>query len=131
MRLRLEGGLLYAEAALVHRGVRLALANVIVDTGSAGTLLSVDALLEIGLIPEPEDKIRRIRGVGGSEFVFVKAIDRLEVGELAAADLTIEIGALDYGFPADGILGLDFLTKSRAVLNLATLDLYPAVRPGN
>lgn len=58
MRLRLEEGLLYAEAALLHRGARLVLANVIVDTGSAGTLLSVDALLEIGIIPEPEDKIR-------------------------------------------------------------------------
>lgn len=53
----------------------------------------------------------------------MKTIERLEVGDLVATDFSIEVGGLDYGFPADGFLGLDFLRTTQAVLDLASLDL--------
>lgn len=51
--------------------------------------------------------MRRIRGVGGTEFVFMKTIDRLSAGTLETDNFEIEIGAMDYGIELDGILGLD------------------------
>ena len=51
----------------------------------------------------------RIRGVGGAEFVFTKRIDRLAIGELDSHNFESEVGAMDYGFPIDGIIGMDFL----------------------
>lgn len=123
MSLRAEGGLLYVSARLLFRGRELTLRDIIVDTGSASSLLSADAVLSIDLVPEPMDRLRRIRGVGGVEFVFTKRVDRLEAGDLVAEDFEVEVGALDYGFPIQGILGADFLLQTGAVIDLAALEL--------
>lgn len=123
MKLRLAQGLVYVETEVTFRGRILQLFDVILDTGSAGTIFAADRLLEIGVAPEPADAIRRIRGVGGTEYVFTKSLDRLVVGEMEIDRFEIEIGAMDYGFPADGILGLDYLLKVGALIDLRRLEL--------
>jgi hypothetical protein len=123
MNLRLAHGLAYVEVTLTYRDRDLLLRDVILDTGSAGTVFSADRLLEIGVAPEPQDALRRIRGVGGTEFVFTKVVDRLAAGEVVVDEVLIEVGALSYGFPADGILGLDYLIRAGAVLDLQRLEL--------
>jgi len=35
----------------------------------------------------------------------------------------VEVGALDYGFTLQGILGLDFLLQAKAIINLDALTL--------
>ena len=70
--------------------------------------------------------MQRIRGIGGAEFVFVKRIDRLSVGELQVSDFEIEVGAMDYGFAIDGILGTDFLLQVGAVIDLSRLEIHRA-----
>lgn len=127
--IRLEHGLAYVEADLAFRGRTLHLHSVILDTGSASTLFASDGLLELGIVPEPPDPLKRIRGIGGVEFVFTKRLDRLAVGEIAILDFEIEVGAMEYGFPAQGILGLDFLLRSGVLIDLDRLELRPA-RPG-
>jgi predicted aspartyl protease len=123
MKIRLEHGLVYLEAALTFRGRSLRLTDTILDTGSSSTIFSADRLLEIGVAPEPFDAVRRLRGVGGTEFAFTKRLDLLTVGDIEVSDFEIEVGAMDYGFPADGILGLDFLLKTGAVIDLRRLEL--------
>lgn len=123
MNIRLQDGLPFVEVTLEHHGQRLVLSQVLLDTGSAGSLLSADELLKINLSLEPHDLLRRIRGVGGSEFVFVKTLDHLSVGSLHAATLAVEVGALDYEFPLHGILGMDFLRQAKAIINLDALTL--------
>jgi hypothetical protein len=129
MMIRLDHGLAYVEADLAFRGKILHLDSVILDTGSASTLFASDGLLELGIVPEPTDSLRRIGGIGGVEFVFTKRIDRLAVGEIAILDFEIQVGAMEYGFPAQGILGLDFLLRAGAFIDLDRLELHPA-RPG-
>ncbi len=106
--------------SVLHRGRRLDLENVLLDTGSASTIFSADRLLDIDLRCEPTDILNRIRGVGGTEFVFSKTIDRLSLGSLMVADFEIEVGAMDYGFgfELDGIVGMDFLEQVGAVIDL-------------
>lgn len=123
MKIRLERGLAYLEATLTFRGRSLQLAAIILDTGSASTIFSADCLLEIGVVPEPLDALRRIRGVGGTEFVFTKRLDLLAVGDIEVPDFEIEVGAMDYGFPAEGILGLDYLLRAGALIDLQHLEL--------
>ena len=123
MRIRLEHGLVYVEATLTFRGRKLHLPDIILDTGSASTVFAADRLLEIGVVPELVDAVRRIRGVGGTEFVFTKSLDRLVVGEIEVEGFEIEVGAMDYGFPADGILGLDYLLEAGALIDLRRLEL--------
>jgi hypothetical protein len=123
MKIRLEHGLAYVEGVLTFRGRSLRLGDTILDTGSSSTIFSADRLLEIGVVPEPADALHRLRGVGGTEYAFTKRLDLLAVGEMKALDFEIEVGAMDYGFPADGILGLDYLLRIGALVDLRRLEL--------
>ncbi len=123
MKIRLYRGLPVVSAAILFHGQRATFNRVLIDTGSAGTLFQSESMLKIGMTLEPQDEYRHIRGVGGAEFVFVKTIDQLEVGALALKDFEIEVGALNYGLDVKGILGMDFLTKIGANVDLERLAL--------
>jgi hypothetical protein len=123
LRLRLENGLPYCEAVIHYRGQQVRLVSVLVDTGSRGSVFSADQLLNVGLSAEPGDPMHRIRGVGGVEFVYGRTIDRLEVAPLVVSHFQIEVGALDYGFALDGIIGTDFLLQTQAVIDFDRLEI--------
>lgn len=123
MKIRIEGGLLYVSAELVYQSRKLILSEVILDTGSATTLFSADEVFKLGLVPGPDDPIQRVRGVGGSEFVLSKRLDTLSLGDLAVNSFPIQIGAMDYGFPIQGLIGLNFLVQAGAVIDLANLEI--------
>jgi predicted aspartyl protease len=124
MNIRLGDGLPYVMVSITHHGQQLSLENVLLDTGSVGTIFPTDKVLAIGLQYEADDTVRRIRGIGGAEFVFAKKVDRLSLGELQVNNFEVEVGAMDYGFEIDGILGMDFLTQVGAVIDLAKLEIY-------
>jgi hypothetical protein len=124
MNLSIRYGLPFVTAVVEYGGRKVELDNVLLDTGSAGTLFQVDRLMTIGLHMEPEDLIRRIRGVGGAEFVFSKWLDGLDVGGLRVDNFEVEVGAMDYGFELDGIVGLDFLQAVRAKIDLGELTIF-------
>lgn len=128
MRIRLQEDLPYVTATLNYRDRQIEFENVLLDTGSGGTVFSVDQVLAVGLQLEPDDIIHRIRGVGGTEFVFTKRVDSLSLGELQVNDFEIEIGAMDYGFGVVGIIGMDFLLEVGAVIDLARLEVYQATQ---
>jgi hypothetical protein len=121
--IRIEQGLPFVSVTVTHNGQVLPLDHVLLDTGSAATVFGSDQLGRIGLRPEPEDSIRFMRGVGGREAVIEKQIDNITVGELTAARFVIQMGALDYGLPMDGILGLDFLRQVGAIVDLKQLQV--------
>jgi hypothetical protein len=123
MKIRLQEGLPYSRVSIVHAGQQLHLEHVLLDTGSAGAIFSVDKILAIGLQYEANDVVHRIRGVGGSEFVFTKKVDQLLSGELQVDEFEIEVGAMEYGFELDGIIGMDFLTQVNAIIDLAQLEI--------
>ncbi len=124
MKIRLEDGLPYVTVLLTYRGQSLTLENVLIDTGSGGTIFSADKMLAVGIRLESEDIIHRIRGVGGAEFVFTKHVDHLAMGGIQADDFEIEVGAMEYGFGIEGIVGMDFLLQVGAVIDLAELEIY-------
>ncbi|MCA9936949.1 MAG: retropepsin-like domain-containing protein [Ardenticatenaceae bacterium] len=123
MKIRLQDGLPFVTAVLMHQNQQIALENVLLDTGSAGTIFPTDRMLEIGLRLEVDDLLQRIRGVGGTEFVFTKQVNRIALGDLTLADFEVEVGAMDYGFPLDGIIGMDALLQVGAKIDLEQLEL--------
>ena len=126
MKLRLEGRLPYVSVTLGYRQKELHLDRVLLDTGSAGSVFAADLLAPLGIEPESTDRIRRILGVGGSEYVYSKNIDELALGDLKVQDFEIQVGAMSYGFPLDGIVGMDFLLATRVIIDLGLLELRAA-----
>lgn len=124
MKIALRHGLPFVSVTVGYRDRQLQLDDVLLDTGSAGTVFSADRLLAIDLLYEADDAVHRIRGVGGAEFVFSKRVDSLSLGDLQVNGFNVEVGAMDYGFELDGILGLDLLMHVGAVIDLAQMDVH-------
>jgi len=123
MRLTLKDDLPFTRLKVAYRGAVIEITDVLVDTGSATTILAADQVAQIGILPEPSDTLYAIRGVGGIETVFTRRVERLQIGGLSVLDFEVEVGGMDYGFEINGILGMDFLMKAEVIINLRDLSL--------
>ncbi len=123
MRLTLRDDLIVVSVTVVYQGREVEVPDMVVDTGSATTMLSTDVVAQIGIVPELHDVLHVVRGVGGTEVVFSRRVDRLQVGPRAVEQFEIEVGGIDKAFDINGILGLDFLLCTGAIINLGTLQL--------
>ncbi len=123
MKIRVQSRLLMVSALLTNNGQQLNLDNIVLDSGSVTTIFATERLALIGISPQADDVPHEVRGIGGSEYVLDKTIQNLTVGDFSRDNFGIEIGAVDYGFDIDGILGLDFLMQARAVIDLDRLEL--------
>ena len=115
--------LVYVTATLTYRGSTVEIPDVLVDTGAASTVLNADLAADAGIYLEPSDLLRRLRGVGGHEHVFMRRVDRFAVGDHGLDGFDVEIGEMDYGFELGGIIGMDFLRTARAIIDLGKLTI--------
>jgi predicted aspartyl protease len=123
VQLQLRGELPFVTASLTFRDKTIEIADVLVDTGAASTILNADFAAEAGVYLDASDRLRVLRGVGGRELVFVRRVDHLAVGTCGLSGFEVEIGEMDYGFPIGGILGMDFLRAASAIIDLRQLRL--------
>jgi predicted aspartyl protease len=115
--------LVYVIATLRYRGTTVEIPDVLVDTGAVSTVINADLAAETGIYLEPSDQLRRLRGVGGHEHVFMRQVDRFAVGDHGLDEFEVEIGEMDYGFEFGGIIGMDFLRAARAIIDLGSLTI--------
>ncbi|MFZ2358794.1 MAG: retropepsin-like aspartic protease [Anaerolineae bacterium] len=123
MQLMLEEGLPFISMLVASPGSVATIDRVLVDSGSASTILAAQAVEAVGIEPQLDDTLYSVRGVGGVETVYARRIPRLAIGQLTLHDVEVEIGAMSYGFPIDGILGMDILTQTGAIIDLHRLTL--------
>ncbi len=123
MQLSLKYDLPFVAIVISYRGKTREVPNVLVDTGSGSTILSADVVSEIGIVPEPEDTLYNIRGVGGNEVVFSRRVDSIQTDAGRISDFEIEVGGMDYGFEINGILGMDFLLRAGVIIDLKELRM--------
>jgi predicted aspartyl protease len=123
VQLTLRHDLAFVTATLTYSGVSVDIANVLVDTGAASTIINADLAADAGVYVSPTDTLRRLRGVGGHEHVFSRHVDRLAIGDHGRDRFELEIGEMDYGFQIGGILGMDFLRAARALIDLERLTI--------
>ncbi len=83
MQFSLRGNLPFITITLGYQQQTAVIANVLVDTGSASTILATEAVARVQIVPMP----------------------------------------MDYGFQINGILGMDFLTQSGALIDLQSMRL--------
>lgn len=124
INLKVVHGLLFCELMVKYNGNLLKMENALIDTGSGGTILKAEIVEEIGIIMEPGDPIEVIRGVGGNEFVYIKEIDEITIDGGKVENFKVEVGAMEYGFSIDAIIGLDLLMELGAKIDLQTLEMH-------
>lgn len=122
MNIHVRYGLPFIEVTICYRGEDLRLRNVLLDTGSAGTIFNADVVGNIGVKIEPGD-LNRIRGVGGVEVVYSKLFDFVRIGEVTLEGFEVEIGEMNYGMEIDGILGFDFIHSAGLVIDCRELTV--------
>lgn len=123
MQFLLRDNLPFITVAVTHEGKAIEIPNVLVDTGSGGTIFAADVMSAVGISPQAEDVLHTIYGVGGSEVVFTRRVDELRVGQFVMPHFQIEIGGMDYGLDVQGILGMDFLVAAGALIDLKQLRI--------
>lgn len=113
IELRQENKLLLCELEIKINEQVLNLKNVLVDTGSATTLINSDYIKTDGT-----EIIDTIYGVGGYETILNKHVDTFKVNGFIIENFKIDLGDMDFGIQLDAILGLDSLTILRANINI-------------
>ncbi len=123
MQLTLQDDLAFVRLAITYHGRTIDVDHILIDTGSASTILAARKVAGLGIVPEMEDIVYTVRGVGGSEAVFTRRVDQVAVETHALANFEIEVGSMNYGFDLNGILGMDFLRQAGTIINLRELTL--------
>ena len=93
------------------------------DTDSASSIFAAAVVATIGIVPKLTDSLQTIQGVGGMEVVFMRRIDGLQVEAHTLRNFDVEMGGMDHGFEINGILGMDFLMQTGAIINLYAMKL--------
>jgi hypothetical protein len=123
MQLTLRDDLPFTRIGLTYAGNEIEIDDVLVDTGSATTVLGAHAVADVGIQPEMEDMLVTIRGVGGIETVYIRRVQALRIGQRVVENAEIEIGGMNYGFRINGVLGMDILIQTGAIIDLGQLTL--------
>jgi len=118
MKLLIRYNLPFIKITGGYRNLSIDIPNILLDTGSATTILNADIISSIGIKPEANDTTAQIVGIGGEESVYHKNVDYIKIDNKVLHDFTIDVGILDYGFEIDGILGMDFLKETNAIIDL-------------
>uniref|UniRef100_A0A7C6A8U7 Peptidase A2A n=1 Tax=candidate division WOR-3 bacterium TaxID=2052148 RepID=A0A7C6A8U7_UNCW3 len=91
--------------------------RMLIDTGSSYTIVPVEVLEAIGFKPDnSKDKVRIITANGYLIAPRIK-INWLHTLGIKMDDFNIVAHTLPQGIYAKGILGMDFLTKAKAVIH--------------
>ena len=123
MQLTLQDDLPFVRVTLAYRGKTVNVDQVLLDTGSASSIFAARVVAPIDILPEMTDTVYTVRGIGGTEAVFTRQIEGVSIEARTIHDFEIEVGGMNYGFDIDGILGMDFLTRAGAIINLHNLTL--------
>lgn len=118
INLRYEYGLIFCSLDLTINNDKLHLDNVLVDTGSATTLINSDYIAVDGT-----EIIDNAYGVGGYETILDKHIDLFKINESIINDFNISLGEMDYGIELDCILGLDALKALNADISIKNMSM--------
>ena len=124
MKMEYRDGLIFTEIKLNFRGKTKIIENVVIDTGAAETIISPDAVNDLGIYAELNDKVNSFYGVGGSlHNFFSKNVDILGMDTFELKDVKLDFGIIDPRGEINGLIGLDLLIKAGAIIDLKNMNI--------
>ncbi len=124
-KLKFKNGLLYTSITLEHGDKSTLVDDVIIDTGACHTIIATDYLDKMNVPFSENDQLVKASGYGGTVCYSVrKNIDYIKCGNLQLKDIKLDFGEIDPKERVNGLIGLDFLRKAGAILDLVDLVMY-------
>lgn len=123
MKIAYKNGLLYTSLEVIYKGKRKTINDIIIDTGAAHTIISPDAVIELGIEPEGQDEFVTMYGIGGEQYAYRKSIEGIKLSEHELNDIKLDFGLIDDYGKINGLLGLDILLKLKVNIDLKNLTL--------
>lgn len=124
MKILYRDGHLYTSIEICFRGATKIIENIVIDTGASETIISPDAVEDIGLVAEINDTVNSFYGAGGSlHNLFSKEVDEVKFGVGCFKNAKLDFGIIDPNGIINGLLGLDLLISLGAVINLKKLTV--------
>jgi len=125
MKIEYVNGLIFVTIDIRYRGKFKTIKNVVIDTGAAESIISPDAVDDIGIFAESEDRIISYYGVGGSVHnAYVKQIEELKIGDFKLNNIKMDFGIIDSKGKINGLIDLDILIESCAIIDLKNFSLH-------
>ncbi len=123
MNLYFEYGLPFAEIQLINNAKHVSLSKVLIDTGSGTTIISTETAIELGLDQKPNDEINLVSGIGGTETVYEKYVDKIVLDSISLYKFKVDVGAMLYSFEFDAIISSDLLKQAKAIIDFNEMTL--------
>lgn len=123
MNIEYRDGLIFTTIEISYRGKSKIIDNIVVDTGASQTLISQDAVDDIGIKVSGDDEVVTSYGIGGKEHAFVKIIDKVKLGDFYLDNCSLDFTSFQYD-DINGLLGLDLLLEAGFTIDLKKLRMY-------
>lgn len=122
MKIEFRDGLLFTSLEIKYKGRSKVIDNIVIDTGAAGSIISPDAVDDIGIYAEMGDRLIEYYGIGGSTHnAFVKNIDEIRLEDKSLESISMDFGIIDTRGKINWLLGLDILLEIGAIIDLRNL----------
>jgi len=117
-------GLLFVSMTLTFRGHSRQINDLVLDTGASHSVISLEAVDELGIYGDVDDEIVVMHGIVGVERSIRKKIDSVEFGEFKLHEVKLDFADFDSHIGINGLLGADILTAGRFVIDLDAMEIY-------
>ena len=117
--------LILCHATLAGGEIDLSL-RMAVDTGATRTMIPVEAAAVIGCDVEHAHRNMEIATASGIERLPIVTVPRFTALGIEASDFDVVCHSLPWQSPVEGLLGLDFLTRARVIIDFTTNTLRTA-----
>ena len=100
-----------------------AFSKLLLDTGSAYTIISQEILENIGCSPATAKKRQRIITGSGYEIVPVVCLSKFDCLGKTIKDFEVLAHSLPFGTYVDGLLGMDFMNRFEVEIKIFTGEI--------
>lgn len=131
MKIEKKHDLLVASITITFGGRSTRIHDLVIDTGVAHSIISLDEVEGIGIAGELNDEIVYMHGIGGTEQALRKRVDLVSFAGFLLDGIHLEFWDFGSHGGINGLIGLDILEAGGFLIDLRGLEVQWTDAPSN